>query len=133
MEPSGRTHLLQQPRCPAQRLSDLPEPEPLNQIEGFHSCSGINIIVATEDRTVAVSAQIAIYPLRQEHLSPSIEAVRRALRAQGLEPVPGPMSTYVVGEEQAVFTALQEGFAQASGMGHVVLTVTLSNACPLPR
>ena len=81
---------------------------------------------------MAVSAQIAIYPLRQEHLTPSVEAVQHALRAHGLEPESGPMSTYVVGEDDAIFTALREAFAQASSMGHVVLTVTVSNACPLP-
>jgi hypothetical protein len=42
------------------------------------------------------------------------------------------MSTYVVGEDEAVFTALRDAFAKASGMGHVVLTVTVSNACPIP-
>ncbi len=81
---------------------------------------------------MAVSAQIAIYPLRQEHLTPSVDAVRHALQAHGLQPESGPMSTYVVGEDEAVFAALREAFARASRMGHVVLTVTVSNACPLP-
>ncbi len=81
---------------------------------------------------MSVSAQIAIYPLRQEHLTPAVEAVRQALRDHGLRSEPGPMSTYVVGEDQAVFAALQEAFARASEMGHVVMTLTLSNACPIP-
>ena len=81
---------------------------------------------------MTASAQIAIYPLRQEHLTPSIEAVRQALRDHGLQPESGPMSTYVVGEDEAVFAALQDAFEKASGMGHVVLTVTVSNACPIP-
>ncbi len=81
---------------------------------------------------MTASAQIAIYPLRQEHLTPSIEAVRQALRDHGLQPESGPMSTYVVGEGEAVFAALQDAFEKASGMGHVVLTVTVSNACPVP-
>jgi uncharacterized protein YqgV (UPF0045/DUF77 family) len=81
---------------------------------------------------MTLSAQIAVYPLRQERLSPSIEAVRQALRAHGLQPESGPMSTYVVGEDEAVFAALRDAFAQASSLGHVVLTVTVSNACPIP-
>jgi uncharacterized protein YqgV (UPF0045/DUF77 family) len=81
---------------------------------------------------MTVSVQLAIYPLRQERLAPAVEAVQQALRDNGLQPVPGPMSTYVVGEDQVVFAALQEAFARASGMGHVVMTVTLSNACPIP-
>ena len=81
---------------------------------------------------MALSAQIAIYPLRQQYLSPVVEDVVRTLRAHGLEVEPGPMSTYVVGEEDAIFAALREAFARAATTGHVVMTVTLSNACPIP-
>jgi uncharacterized protein YqgV (UPF0045/DUF77 family) len=81
---------------------------------------------------MTVSAQIAIYPLRQERLTPAVEAVQQALRDNGLRPEPGPMSTYVVGEDQAIFAALEEAFGRASSLGDVVMTVTLSNACPIP-
>jgi uncharacterized protein YqgV (UPF0045/DUF77 family) len=81
---------------------------------------------------MTASAQIAIYPLRQERLTPAIEAVLRALRGRGLDAQPGPMSTYVVGEADAIFAALREAFAQATATGHVVMTVTVSNACPVP-
>lgn len=81
---------------------------------------------------MTASAQIAIYPLRQEHLTPAVEAVRDALRDHGLRVEPGPMSTYLAGEDQIIFAALQDAFARASSMGHVVMTVTLSNACPIP-
>ena len=62
--------------------------------------------------------QVSIYPLRQEHLSPAIEAVRKALEARGLQPEVGPMSTVVAGEMEVVFAALQEAFAQAATTGH---------------
>lgn len=78
------------------------------------------------------SAQIAVYPLRQDRLSPVVEIVQRALRDHGLSPEPGPMSTYVVGEDTVVFAALSDAFSRAAEMGHVVMTVTLSNACPIP-
>ncbi len=81
---------------------------------------------------MAVSAQIAVYPLRQERLTPTIVAVQDALRDRGLTIHSGPMSTYVVGDDQAVFASIQDAFARASSIGHVVLTVTLSNACPIP-
>jgi uncharacterized protein YqgV (UPF0045/DUF77 family) len=81
---------------------------------------------------MTVSAQIAIYPLRQERLTPAVEVMGQALRDRGLQAVAGPMSTYVVGEDDMVFAALREGFARASGIGHVVMTVTVSNACPIP-
>ena len=81
---------------------------------------------------MAVSAQIAIYPLRQERLGPAVEAVQQALSDSGVRVEPGPMSTYAVGEDTAIFAALQDAFARASATGHVVMTVTLSNACPIP-
>ena len=81
---------------------------------------------------MTASAQVAVYPLRQSRLSPAVEAVQQALRDKGLEPQAGPMSTYVVGDDAAIFAALQEAFGRASTLGHVVMTVTLSNACPIP-
>jgi uncharacterized protein YqgV (UPF0045/DUF77 family) len=81
--------------------------------------------------TVVVSAQVSIYPLRQEHLRPAVDAVRRALEDRGLQPQVGPMSTVVTGEAAVVFAALQEAFGRAAATGHVVMTVTVSNACPV--
>jgi uncharacterized protein YqgV (UPF0045/DUF77 family) len=80
---------------------------------------------------LAASAQISIYPLRQEHLSPAIDAVTTALNAHGLQTEVGAMSTRVTGAASAIFAALEEAFAAAATTGHVVLTVTISNACPL--
>jgi uncharacterized protein YqgV (UPF0045/DUF77 family) len=79
---------------------------------------------------MVISAQVSVYPLRQEHLTPAIEAVGRALEARGLRPETGTMSTMVTGEVEVVFAALRDAFAQAAETGHVVMTVTLSNACP---
>jgi uncharacterized protein YqgV (UPF0045/DUF77 family) len=78
-----------------------------------------------------VSAQVAIYPLRQARLTPAIAAVSAALQAAGLQPEVGPMSTRVSGETTAVFRALEDAFARAGSLGHVVMTVTVSNACPV--
>lgn len=77
------------------------------------------------------SAQISVYPLRQDHLGPAIDAVRAALQAGGLEPAVGAMSTVVTGEDTAIFAALADAFARAAALGHVVMTVTVSNACPV--
>ena len=79
-----------------------------------------------------VSAQVSIYPLRQNRLGPAIDAVRAALVAHGLTPEVGPMSTVVVGEGAVIFAALGEAFAAAVERGHVVMTATVSNACPVP-
>ena len=78
-----------------------------------------------------IGAQISIYPLRQEHLSPTIEALRSALEAAALQPIVGPMSTTVRGNPEVVFAALREAFVQAMQRGAVVMTVTFSNACPI--
>jgi uncharacterized protein YqgV (UPF0045/DUF77 family) len=79
---------------------------------------------------MTVSAQIAIYPLRQERLTPAVRAVSDALAARGLTASVGPMSTLVTGELDVVIDGLREGFRAATATGHVVMTVTLSNACP---
>ncbi len=81
---------------------------------------------------MVASAQIAIYPLRQERLTPAVEAVQQALRGHGLDIQLGPMSTYVLGETDTIFAALQAAFGQATTKGHVVMTITISNACPIP-
>jgi uncharacterized protein YqgV (UPF0045/DUF77 family) len=80
-----------------------------------------------------ISAQISVYPLRQERLSPAVQAVSDALGSAGLSPEVGSMSTIVTGEADAIFAALREGFGRAAATGHVVMTVTVSNACPVER
>jgi uncharacterized protein YqgV (UPF0045/DUF77 family) len=72
-----------------------------------------------------------MYPLRQEHVGPAIEMVRVALQGRGLKPEVGPMSTHVVGEGDLIFAALAEAFAKAADVGEVVMTITVSNACPI--
>ena len=79
------------------------------------------------------SAQVSMYPLRQEHIGPAIETVRVAFEARGLRPEIGPMSTHVVGEDDLIFAALEEAFAKAADVGEVVMTITVSNACPIAR
>ncbi len=78
-----------------------------------------------------ISAQISLYPLRQEHLSPAIAMVTDALTAHGLQVQVGPMSTQVTGPADAVFASLQEAFVHAANVGQVVMTITVSNACPI--
>lgn len=82
---------------------------------------------------MTTSAQISVYPLRQEHLGPAIEIVRGTLEAHGLRAQVGPMSTIVTGETGIVFVALAEAFDKAARTGEVVMTLTVSNACPVPR
>jgi uncharacterized protein YqgV (UPF0045/DUF77 family) len=78
-----------------------------------------------------ISAQVSLYPLRQEHLSPAIQAVGEAFSEAGLQAQVGPMSTLVMGEAEVLFAALREAFLRGAARGHVVMCVTLSNACPV--
>lgn len=79
-----------------------------------------------------ISAQVSIYPLRQQDIGPAIRDAVRVLRDHGLTVQYGAMSTLAWGEELEVFAALQDAFHQATALGDTVMTVTLSNACPLP-
>jgi uncharacterized protein YqgV (UPF0045/DUF77 family) len=84
------------------------------------------------ERSTAVkaSAQISVYPLRQQHLGPAIEAVRASFEKQGLVPEVGPMSTLVNGDAARIFDAVREAFESVAETGNVAIVLTLSNACP---
>ena len=77
-----------------------------------------------------VSVQISAYPLRQQSLGPTVEAVRLALEGAGLQPEVGPMSTLVRGDADRIFAALREAFERAAAIGELAMVVALSNACP---
>ena len=79
-----------------------------------------------------ITAQVSLYPLRQESIGPAIRDAVRVFRQCGLNTHMGVMSTLVWGKERAVIEALREAFAQAAKRGDTVMVVTLSNACPEP-
>ena len=90
--------------------------------------------VAERGSTVdTITAQVSLYPLRQVSIGPAIREAVRAFRRHGVETRTGEMSTLVWGEGQAVFAALEEAFRRAAQRGDVVMTVTVSNACPMPE
>ena len=78
-----------------------------------------------------VSAQISLYPLRQQRLSPAIEAAWRILEESELDLKKGDMSTVVSGEAEVVFRAIKEVFLRSAEKGPVSMVVTFSNACPI--
>jgi uncharacterized protein YqgV (UPF0045/DUF77 family) len=79
-----------------------------------------------------ITAQVSLYPLRQDNLSPSIDAVVNALDREGVESRMGAMSTLVWGDDEKVFPALMDAFRKAADIGETVMTITVSNACPWP-
>lgn len=83
------------------------------------------------DDMVGISAQVSLYPLRQDNLSPPIEESLRIFREHGLDVSPGSMSTVIFGADELVFCALQKAFQYAASQGQIVMIVTFSNACPV--
>jgi uncharacterized protein YqgV (UPF0045/DUF77 family) len=79
-----------------------------------------------------VSAQVSLYPLRQDRLSPVIDEAIKIFKNRGIEVELGPMSTLLTGDDQMIFEALTEAFRKGAEMGEIVMVVTLSNACPVP-
>ena len=80
-----------------------------------------------------MSAQVSLYPLRQVSIGTPVREAVRVFHDHNLKTRMGAMSTLVWGEEQEIFAALQEAFHRAAEHGDVVMTVTLSNACPSPE
>ena len=81
---------------------------------------------------LGITAQVSLYPLRQDNLSPSINAVVQALNKEGVESKTGAMSTLVWGDDEKVFPALMDAFRMAADIGETVMILTISNACPWP-
>jgi len=86
----------------------------------------------TVDLMNPISAQVSLYPLRQARLEPAIAKALEVFRARGLDVTPGPMSTLVAGDADAVFDCLKASFQSAAALGDVVMVVSLSNCCPTP-
>lgn len=82
---------------------------------------------------IGMSAQVSLYPLGMEDLSPAIDEALHIFRVHGLVVTPGSMSTLITGDDEALFAALQAAFQFAAKQGRLVMVVTLSNACPLPE
>jgi uncharacterized protein YqgV (UPF0045/DUF77 family) len=79
---------------------------------------------------VKVQAEVSLYPLRTPSLSAAINEFLHRLRRFDLVIQAGPMSTRAEGESGELFQALHEAFEAIGTGGDVVLTLTVSNACP---
>jgi len=82
---------------------------------------------------IGITAQVSLYPLGQESLSPAIDEALRICREHGLDVEPGAMSSLITGDDTAIFAALQEVFRRVAEQGQVVMVTTFSNACPVVR
>jgi len=82
--------------------------------------------------SVGLTAQVSLYPLRQEHLNPAIDAAIDVWRSRGLDVAPGAMSTLIAGDDGVLWAGLRDAFAAVAAQGEAVMAVTVSNACPWP-
>jgi uncharacterized protein YqgV (UPF0045/DUF77 family) len=80
-----------------------------------------------------LAAQISIYPLRQPTLSPVINRALNVFQSYGLEVTTGAMSSLVSGDDEVLFDAIKQAFKKTAEQGEVVMSITLSNACPVSR
>jgi len=76
-----------------------------------------------------LAAQISLYPLGRDDLSPAIDEFVRILEAHDLRVNVGPISTLATGDETTLLAALTEATRAVCAAGKVVLVTTISNAC----
>ena len=79
-----------------------------------------------------IQATVAIYPLGQEGFR-AVDRAIEALQTSGVEFEVRAMHTELRGEPGAVFDAIRAAYDAAAAEGGVVMTVSISNVCPLPR
>ena len=82
------------------------------------------------ERASEVGLQFSVYPLRQEHLHPAIEAAVQAAAKEGIDVTVGRLSSFAPGDEDAVFAAVRAAFDAAKSFGPTVMVVTLSSGLP---
>lgn len=81
---------------------------------------------------MGVSAQVSFYTLGGSDLSGAIDSFVAVLDESGLTYEVGSMSTVIWGDLEPVLAALREAYERASEGNATVMTVTVSNACPVP-
>jgi hypothetical protein len=81
---------------------------------------------------IEITAQVSLYPLPQEAVAPELGEALEVLQGCALEVKPDAVSRVLVGDDDAIFPALQQALCHAAEQGKVVMVVTLSNACPAP-
>jgi uncharacterized protein YqgV (UPF0045/DUF77 family) len=79
---------------------------------------------------VKILAEVSLYPLRTPSLSEPIDEFVDHLRRAGLSVELTSMSTRIEGESGTLLEAIRDAFETVATGRDVVLTLTISNACP---
>jgi uncharacterized protein YqgV (UPF0045/DUF77 family) len=78
------------------------------------------------------SAQVGIYGIGEANTDAVVQAALGALAASGLPYEIGGMSTVIdAGDDGQLFATLQAMYAAAASHGAVLMSVSVSNACPV--
>jgi uncharacterized protein YqgV (UPF0045/DUF77 family) len=80
-----------------------------------------------------IGLQFSVYPLRQAHARPAVEAAVRAAAAESVAVTVGRLSTFATGSDDRVFAAIRAAFTAARSYGSTVMVVTLSSGLPSPE
>ncbi len=79
-----------------------------------------------------LTAQVSLYPLGQDELSPAIDEAVRVFGTHELRVEVGTMSTMLAGDDAELFAALHEAAAAAMRLGRTAMVIIVSNACAVP-
>lgn len=78
-----------------------------------------------------IACQFAVYGIGEANLDQAVAGALEAVKGSGLSYQVGAMSTQLLGEEKLVFETLRRAYERAAESGAVVMTITMSNACPV--
>ena len=81
---------------------------------------------------MTIQAEISLYTLGEKSQLPAINDLINVLIKHGIEIEPGRMSSIISGDASILFPALQEAFETVSEDSQIVMTLKISNACPVP-
>jgi uncharacterized protein YqgV (UPF0045/DUF77 family) len=77
-----------------------------------------------------IQVEISLYPLGEQDPLRAIDEFVNVLRAEGLKPRIGTMSTMMVGKSETVFAAVAKAFEGVTAERRCVLVAKYSNASP---
>ena len=79
-----------------------------------------------------VSIQVSLYPL-DGAVGKGVREFVQIITDAGLDFETGSMSTIIRGEMNKLWPVLQAAFEEVSAQHPVVMTITVSNACPIHK